>query len=162
MCDKNVFDSMCATAYISPLWAAALTRSPRAAAHAKAVEPFNLLWLEMDMFEIEGLVEVAQPLSGPVRIAATKLQTREARKRPGRRCSEAYPDAGTIGLADGIPRHAASCRLGPDDGKGIKDARAATIEPNEQRAIGPTQIQLTWRTLSKHVQLMAQYQDFGF
>jgi hypothetical protein len=28
--------------------------------------------------------------------------------------------------------------LGPDDGYGVKDARAATIEPNEQSTIGPT------------------------
>jgi hypothetical protein len=28
--------------------------------------------------------------------------------------------------------------LGPDDGYGVKDARAATIEPSEQSTIGPT------------------------
>jgi hypothetical protein len=50
--------------------------------------------------------------------------------------------------------------LGPHDGYGIKDARAAAIEPNEQSAVDPTQIQSTaWRT-PKHVQLMSQYQDF--
>ena len=35
------------------------------------------------------------------------------------------------------------------------------MEPNEQSAIGPAQIQSTWRTLPKHVQLMPQYQNFG-
>ena len=52
--------------------------------------------------------------------------------------------------------------FGPDDGYGIKNARKATIEPNEQGAIGPTQIQSTWRAQSKHVQLMTQNQNFGF
>src|SRR5260221_14456709 len=36
--------------------------------------------------------------------------------------------------------------LGPDNGYGVKDARAATIEPNEQCAIGPTQMRSTWRS----------------
>jgi hypothetical protein len=35
------------------------------------------------------------------------------------------------------------------------------IKPNEQSAIGPTQMQSTWRTLSKHVQLMTQNQKFS-
>jgi hypothetical protein len=51
--------------------------------------------------------------------------------------------------------------LGPDDGYGIKDARATAIKPNEQRAVDPTQIQsMAWRTLP-NVELMSQYQDFG-
>jgi hypothetical protein len=53
--------------------------------------------------------------------------------------------------------------LGPDDGYGIKDARATAIKPNEQRAVDPTQMQSTvWRTLPKNVELMSQYQNFGF
>jgi hypothetical protein len=36
------------------------------------------------------------------------------------------------------------------------------MEPNEQGAIGPTQIQSTWRALLQDVKLMAQHQDFGF
>jgi hypothetical protein len=52
--------------------------------------------------------------------------------------------------------------LGPDDGYGIKDARATAIKPNEQSAVDPTQMQPTgWRTLPKNVELMSQYQDFG-
>ena len=51
--------------------------------------------------------------------------------------------------------------LGPDNGYGVKDARAATIEPNEQCAIGPTQMRSTWRTLPKNVELMPQHQDLG-
>jgi len=34
--------------------------------------------------------------------------------------------------------------LGPDDGYGVKNARIATIEPNEQGAVGPTQMQSAW------------------
>jgi len=33
----------------------------------------------------------------------------------------------------------------PDDGYGIKDARVASIEPDEQGAVGPTQLQPTTR-----------------
>jgi hypothetical protein len=52
--------------------------------------------------------------------------------------------------------------LGPHDGYGIKDTRAAAIKPNEQRAVDPTQMQSTaWRTLPKNVELMSQYQDSG-
>jgi hypothetical protein len=51
--------------------------------------------------------------------------------------------------------------LGPDDGYGAKDARAATIEPNEQGTIGPTQMRSTWRTLPKNVELMPQHQHLG-
>jgi hypothetical protein len=50
----------------------------------------------------------------------------------------------------------------PQDGYGIKDARAAAIKPNEQGAVDPTQMQSTaWRALPKNVELMPQYQDFG-
>ena len=52
--------------------------------------------------------------------------------------------------------------LGPDDGYGVKDARAATIEPDEQSAVGPTQMQSAWRALLEDVELMPQDQDFGF
>ena len=52
--------------------------------------------------------------------------------------------------------------LRPDDGYGIKEATATAIEPNEQSAVDPTQMQSTaWCTLPKHVELMPQYQDFG-
>jgi len=57
-----------------------------------------------------------------------------------------------------VPTHNS---FGPDDGYGIKNARKATIEPNEQGAVGPAQIQSTWCALSKHVQLMTQNQKFG-
>jgi hypothetical protein len=53
-------------------------------------------------------------------------------------------------------------RLGSDDGYGVKNARKATIEPNEQSAIGPAQIQSTWRALPQEVDLIPQYQDFSF
>ena len=52
--------------------------------------------------------------------------------------------------------------LGPDDGYGVKNARAATIEPNEQGAVSPTQMQSAWRALLRGIELMPQYQDFSF
>src|SRR5476649_2793317 len=62
------------------------------------------------------------------------------------------------GEAHSVPTHNS---FGPDDGYGIKNARKATIEPNEQGAVGPGQIQSTWCALSKHVQLMTQNQKFS-
>jgi hypothetical protein len=52
--------------------------------------------------------------------------------------------------------------FGPDDGNGVKDARAATVEPNEQGTVGPTQMQPTWHALLQDIELMPQNQDFGF
>jgi hypothetical protein len=52
--------------------------------------------------------------------------------------------------------------LGPDDGYGVKDARAATVEPNEQGTIGPTQMQSGRRSLLQNIELMPQYEDLGF
>jgi hypothetical protein len=52
--------------------------------------------------------------------------------------------------------------LRPDDGYGIKNARAATIEPDEQSAVGPTQMRSTWRTLPEDIELMLKNQDFRF
>ena len=53
-------------------------------------------------------------------------------------------------------------RLRSNDGCGIKNARETTIEPDEQGAIGPTQMQPTWCALPEHIELMPQHQDFGF
>ena len=64
------------------------------------------------------------------------------------------------GKALAMPTHDG---LGPDNGDGIHDARAAPIEPDEQSPVGPAQTQLaTRRTLLQNVQLMTQDQDFGF
>jgi hypothetical protein len=52
--------------------------------------------------------------------------------------------------------------LEPDDGYGIKNARTATIEPNEQGSVSPTQMQPMWRALLQDIELMPQDQDFGF
>jgi hypothetical protein len=52
--------------------------------------------------------------------------------------------------------------LGPDDRNGVKYARIATIEPNEQSTVGPTQMQSTWRALAEDIELMPENQDFGF
>jgi hypothetical protein len=63
------------------------------------------------------------------------------------------------GKAHSMPTHD---RLRPDDGYGVKNARTATIEPNEQGTVGPTQMQSTWCALLYNNELMPQYQDFGF
>jgi hypothetical protein len=52
--------------------------------------------------------------------------------------------------------------LRPDDGYGVKDARATTIKPNEQGSVSPTQIQSAWRALPQNIELIPQDQDFGF
>src|SRR5262249_61570224 len=43
--------------------------------------------------------------------------------------------------------------LGPDDGYGVKDARAAPVEPNEQGTIGPTQMRSARRSLLQDIEL---------
>jgi len=53
-------------------------------------------------------------------------------------------------------------RLGSDNGYGIKNARPATIEPDEQSAVDPAQMQSAWRALLEHIELMPQDQVFGF
>src|SRR5438034_4195484 len=63
------------------------------------------------------------------------------------------------GKAHSMPTHDS---LGPDDGYGVKNARTATIEPNEQGTVSPTQIQSAWRALLQNIELMPQYQVFGF
>ena len=52
--------------------------------------------------------------------------------------------------------------LGPNDSYGIKNARAATIEPDEQSAVDPTQVRPAWRARPEHIELMPQDQDLGF
>jgi hypothetical protein len=51
--------------------------------------------------------------------------------------------------------------LGPDDGYGVKDARTATIEPDEQSAIDPPQMRSTSRAV-QNIELMPQRQNLGF
>jgi hypothetical protein len=48
------------------------------------------------------------------------------------------------GKTHSMPTHNS---LGPDDGYGVKNARTATIEPNEQGSVDPTQMQSMWRAL---------------
>jgi hypothetical protein len=52
--------------------------------------------------------------------------------------------------------------LAPDDGYGVKNARPATVEPNAQGSVGPTQMQSMWRALPKDIELVPQDQDFRF
>ena len=53
------------------------------------------------------------------------------------------------------------CQRTTDDGYGVKNA-GATIEPNEKGPAGPTQMLSAWRALLQDIELMPQYQDFGF
>ena len=52
--------------------------------------------------------------------------------------------------------------VGPDDGYGVNDARVATIEPDEDGPIGPTQMHSMWHALLQDAELMPQNQHFGF
>src|SRR5262249_6270805 len=77
------------------------------------------------------------------------------------------PAAALAGLPSPISSNTLSVpthhRLRPNDLYGVKDARTATIEPNEQSTVDPTQFQFaTWRVVLEDVELMPQYQDFGF
>jgi hypothetical protein len=46
--------------------------------------------------------------------------------------------------------------------RACKNIEGATIEPDEEGAVDPTQMQSTARrALLQHVELMPQYQDFG-
>jgi len=53
-------------------------------------------------------------------------------------------------------------RVGPDNGYGVKDARVATIEPDEHGSVDPAQMHSMWHALLQDAELMPQYQDFGF
>jgi hypothetical protein len=53
-------------------------------------------------------------------------------------------------------------RLRPDDGYGVKNAREATIEPNEQGTVNATQMQTAWGAMLQDIELMPQNQNFGF
>src|SRR5438552_3643640 len=57
------------------------------------------------------------------------------------------------GKTHSMPTHHS---LGPNDGYGIKNARTATIEPDEQGAVGPTQMRSAWRSLLEDIELMPQ------
>jgi hypothetical protein len=61
--------------------------------------------------------------------------------------------------AQSMPPHN---RLGPDDSYSVKNARTATIEPNEQSTVDPTRMHSTSCALLQNIELMPQYQDFGF
>ena len=52
--------------------------------------------------------------------------------------------------------------LGPNDGDGTKDARAATIQPYEQSTIDPTQMWSAWRLPPQNIELMTQYDELRF
>src|SRR5262249_4730992 len=70
----------------------------------------------------------------------------------------AFPSP-VAGKTPAMPAHDS---LGPDDTQGIQNARVTTIEPDEQGAIDPMQMQSpARRSLLQDVELMPQYQDFG-
>src|SRR5262245_54647664 len=57
------------------------------------------------------------------------------------------------GKAHSMPSHNG---LGSDDGYGIKDARAATIEPDEQSTVDPPQMWSARRLPLQNIELMTQ------
>jgi hypothetical protein len=61
-------------------------------------------------------------------------------------------------MAAGTPANARPCRA--ENGYGVKDARVATIEPDEHGSVRPTQMHSTGHALLQDVELMPQYQDF--
>ncbi len=63
------------------------------------------------------------------------------------------------GKTHSVPTHD---RLGSDNGYGVKNARTATIEPNEQGTAGPAQMHAAWTALLQDIELMAKDQDFSF
>jgi hypothetical protein len=66
--------------------------------------------------------------------------------------------SGTTGKAPTMPAHDA---IGSDDRYDVKKPRIATIKPNEQSAVDPTQMQSTaWRALLQYVELMSQKPGF--
>ena len=52
--------------------------------------------------------------------------------------------------------------LGPDDGDCVKNAGAATVQPDKQGTIDPTQMWFAWRSFSQDIELMPQYYDLRF
>ena len=52
--------------------------------------------------------------------------------------------------------------LRSDNGYGVKNARTATIQPDEEGTAGPVQVHPTWRALLQNIELMPQDQDFSF
>ena len=100
--------------------------------------------------------------SAPQRVLKTHSSDQVAhllsdpRPAPGR---AGFPSP-VVGQTLAMPAHDS---LGPEDAQGIQNARVATIEPDEQGAVDPTQMQSTARrTPLQDVELMPKYQDFGF
>jgi hypothetical protein len=63
------------------------------------------------------------------------------------------------GKSQSVPTHN---RLGSDDNYGVKNARKASVEPDEQGTVGPTQMQSARRALLQDIELIPQNHDFGF
>ena len=52
--------------------------------------------------------------------------------------------------------------LRSDNGYGVKNARTATIQPDEEGTAGPVQMHPPWRALLQDIELMPKDQDFSF
>ena len=52
--------------------------------------------------------------------------------------------------------------LRSDNGYGVKNARTATIQPDEEGTAGPMQMHPAWRALLQDIELMPKDQDFSF
>src|SRR2546427_11572200 len=88
-----------------------------------------------------------------------RISSRTSRAIRGRPPGRAEFPSPVAGKTFAMPAHDS---LGPDDAQSIKNARVTTIEPDEQRAVDPTQMQSTARrALLQDVELMPQYQNFG-
>ena len=111
-------------------------------------------------------------ITGPNHVAAQRSSHCKASRYPGeqrreRRRQRRKPAPRGAGLPSPVsgkthsmPAHDG---LRSDNGYGVKNARTATIEPNEQgTAAGPVQMHPAWRALLQDIELMPQDQDFSF
>jgi hypothetical protein len=114
--------------------------------------------------------ERAQDLRGSSRILATETIRVRAAALGIRSSGLILPSQQAFCAALAIERHGCKARIAaisadptmPDNGYRVKDARAATIEPDEQSTIGPTQMRSAWRSLLQDIELMPQYHYLGF
>jgi hypothetical protein len=133
------------------------------AGRSSTIPPGNHIDRNRGLGDVDAQLEqLAMDLgSAPQRVLKTHSSDQVAhffgdRRTPARQTGFPSPVGGKT------PSMPAHYGLGPDDGYGLKEARATAIEPNEQSAVDATQMQSTaWCTLPKNVELMPQYQDFG-
>jgi hypothetical protein len=101
------------------------------------------------------------PGSAPQRVLKTHSpdQITQLFADPRPPSERARPPSPKSGKTRSMPTHD---RLRSDNCYGIKNARPATIEPDEQSAVDPAQMRSEGRALPQDIELMPQDQDFGF